>query len=134
MYTYLASPYSGTEQEQEERYDEVLFVTSVLLSRGIAVYSPIVHCHPMSLAYDMPGDATFWKWFDEIMITQANCFAVLTLTKWELSKGIWAEYNYAKGLGKPIVFYALKEGAKLEQIEDSRVSKLVEILHGVHEA
>ena len=135
MYTYLASPYSGTLSEQQDRYEKVQRAAADLLKRGVAVYSPIVHCHFMAIQHDLPGDFDFWLWFNKIMITQSNCFAVLTLAKWEHSKGIWGEYKIATELGKPILFYEHKNwGKEVEQIKDSRVPELVEILHGIHGA
>lgn len=132
MYTYLASPYSGTVDQQNDRYYQVMTATSQLLTSGLAVYSPITHCHHMAVEHKLPGNIEFWHWFDKIMITQSNCFAMLTLPGWEKSSGIRAEYKIAKKLGKPIVFYKLNRGKKIEQIQDSLVPELVTSLYGVH--
>lgn len=134
MYTYLASPYSGTAREQQDRYERAQKAAADLLKRSIAVYSPIVHCHYMAIQHGLPGNADFWLWFDKIMITQSSCFGILTIAQWEHSKGIWGEYEIAVELGKPVVFYKLDWGKEVEQIQDSRVPELVKILHGVHEA
>ena len=131
MYTYLASPYSGTPREQFVRYNQVNKATAQLLNRRIPTYSPIVHCHPMSINHGLPGDAEFWLWFDKTMITQSNTFAILTLSQWEKSKGIWGEFQIAQELGRPIVFYSFK-GDEVEQINDEAVPGLVASLHGVH--
>ena len=132
MYTYLASPYSGSQLEQQQRYEAVETATALLLTERIAVYSPIVHNHYISIRHKLPSHAEFWTWYAQAMLTGCRVFAILTLPAWEKSIGVFYEYKLAKSLGKPVIFYNL-EGDKVEQVKDAVVPGLVTRLHGLHE-
>ena len=131
MYTYLASPYTGTKEEEEDRFQKALAATASLLRRKIAVYSPIVHCHQMHLAHKLPGTYEFCAWYNTIMITQAKYLAILTISGWDKSEGVWEEFWSARDMGLPVVFYSVV-GDEVEQVSDKEAQKLVTRLHGVH--
>lgn len=131
MYTYLASPYSGTEQEQDHRCALVEMAAVKLFDKGIAIFSPIAHCHNMAKTHRLPGTFDFWQWYNKIMITQSNCFAILNVQGWSRSTGVWNEFNIAKGIGKPIVFYTFI-GDDIEQVSEADTCELVARLYGVH--
>lgn len=101
---YLASPYSGTRDEESIRYFQAMKATARLLKSGIIVYSPIVHCHNMAIMYKLPKDFKFWQWYNEAMIEVAEGLCVLKLKGWEESKGVAHEIEYAKSL-KYIIDY-----------------------------
>lgn len=103
-YIYLASPYSGTDFEQQLRYQHVLFAVKHIVDSGFAVYSPIVHCHELAMTYGMPRDATYWELVNSVFIAQASEVWVLMIHGWEESKGITGEQYLARKLEKPIRF------------------------------
>ena len=116
-FSYLASPYSHYDKEIEAyRYTLALRATRWLISKRHWCYSPIVHCHDMSLQHDLPGDHIFWRDFNEAMISASKGIVVLTIDGWKESKGIAHELEYAKALKLPVAYmqpieahYRLKE-------------------------
>ncbi len=104
-YIYLASPYSSSHEDvRQQRHDAVENLTAQLLSQGFHVFSPIVHCHPMALKYDLPKDIDFWHRYDRMMLSKASMLLVLRLPGWEDSKGVAFEIAVAKELSIPVMF------------------------------
>lgn len=99
-FIYMGSPYTGTPEQQQERYEKARWATAQLLIAGTVVYSPIVHCHDLALCHALPGDIDFWHWYDRAMIEAAHTLMVLTLPGWEKSKGLRWEIDLALELGK----------------------------------
>ena len=105
---YLASVYSlnaKTDSEEhkrirEERYLTVMKKTKELLEAGLTVFSPIVHCHPMSVVYGLPKDFSFWERLDKSYIDNCDVLWVLMMEGWDESEGIGKEIEYAKSQGK----------------------------------
>lgn len=97
---YLASPYSHPDPAiQQLRHDQALAVMAGMLRQGEVVYSPIVACRPVALAYDLPHDFTFWQRMNYGILRHANIFTILMLEGWEKSKGLRAEWEMAEELG-----------------------------------
>lgn len=103
---YIASPYSGGANVElmEERFDAVCRFAGTLMQAGEVVYSPIAHCHPIAVRIDLPRTWDFWQKFDTEMIRRCDEVVVLMLDGWDKSKGIAAELEIAKQLGKPISY------------------------------
>ena len=108
MYYYLASPYSGTPEQQEDRYRKAELATALFLKKRIPVYSPIVHCHYLAKNHVMPGTIEFWRWYNECMLTDAEQMWILTIPGWEFSKGVASEREMAEEKGKPIALVTLR--------------------------
>lgn len=101
---YIASPFSHPEKSVEEaRYHNVLDYTAHLIQQKIVAFSPIVHCYGMHLKHKLPGDARYWKRFNEEMLVHAHLLHVLKLDGWETSKGVQAEIQFAKYKKIPII-------------------------------
>ena len=95
-YMYLGSPYTHENKEIEEvRYLQARKALAILLKAGHVVYSPIVHCHHLSLYHEMPGHIDFWKWYDKAMIQSCKHFGILQLDGWKESKGLTWETTQA---------------------------------------
>jgi hypothetical protein len=109
---YLASVYSlnaKTDSEEdkalrEARYLRVMEKTNELLKEGLCVFSPIVHCHPMSNMYGLPKHFSFWEKLDKAYIDSCDAVWVFMMDGWEQSEGITKEIEYAKSKGKNIVY------------------------------
>lgn len=109
---YLASVYSlnaTTDSEEhvklrEGRYLQVMRKTKELLEKGLTVFSPILHCHPMSVIYGLPKDFSFWECLDKSYIDNCNVVWVYKMEGWEESRGITQEIAYAKSQGKHIIY------------------------------
>lgn len=101
-YIYLASPYSHPDDAiQEQRYRAALDATAYLLRCRAWVYSPIVHCRPLALAHSLPHDAGFWQEYNFTMIRSAARLLILQIPGWRESKGVSAEFIYARKRLKP---------------------------------
>ena len=110
---YLAHPYSSKLSGMQERYLEEVEnfqkcakIAWTLLKRGIRVYAPIVHTHPIHIQalkerliskeeeYElyMPLDYMFAR----------RCNGLILAEGWEDSKGCGMEYLWFKEWNKPI--------------------------------
>ena len=75
---YLASPYTHKdEMVRQTRYRAALRATAYLLTEGKHVFSPIVHCHMVARAYELPGEFFFWQAYNENMIARCDRLTVL---------------------------------------------------------
>lgn len=95
---YLASPYSDPLREvRVQRYHAVMdFVAHAIRQQYGAIFSPILHCHEMSIRCNLPGDALFWRDYNNGMLNAARFLWVLRLRGWEQSIGVLNEIAYAK--------------------------------------
>lgn len=95
-FIYLASPYTHKDEKvQLDRYHKAMTVLAAYLKAGKIIYSPIVHCHELALAHNMPTDAAFWWRYNRAMLSQAGELWLLTLDGWQQSKGMRKESMYA---------------------------------------
>lgn len=102
---YLASPYSHPDPEiREQRYQEALHAVFYHSGSGLAVYSPIVHWHPVALKYDLPKDAAFWANQNRAMLKKATQLVVLNVEGWRQSEGVAQELDWAQEFKIPILF------------------------------
>jgi len=105
-FIYIASPYTSSDPvEVIQRYEAVLKFAAEQVNKGLVVYSPIVHCHPMAVQYELPKDFKFWEEFDKAMIDACTEVWVLTLHGWSASKGVAMEIQHARNIGKPVEFH-----------------------------
>lgn len=121
MTIYIASPYSinANAQLRQERYEYSLMKSIEFTLKGLPVFSPIVHSHPMSLAANMPCTFDFWKDLDCLYIDSCDQMYVLMMEGWKESIGVQFEIQYAKSKGIPITYvecldspvYTVKEAA-----------------------
>lgn len=91
---YLGQPYSGTPEVMHERFLLGRKVTAHLIRQGLTVFSPIVHCHEMALAEQLPTDFKFWQNYCIDMLKAADEFWVLSIPGWQESAGLKAELTY----------------------------------------
>lgn len=103
MLIYLASPYSsGRELTLEESYKEAEIALAYLIRQSFNVWSPIVQCHHMARAQDLPKDAGFWKSYNLAFIERCDEIWVLCIPGWNQSEGVRDEMNTARGLNKTL--------------------------------
>lgn len=94
---YLGSPYTHSDKDvEQERYDKALYLTADLLNQGFHVISPIVHCHPLSIKYNMKGDFEFWQKYNFAILSKCDVLLIFPLDGWEISVGLQKEIQYAK--------------------------------------
>lgn len=107
---YLASPYSASKAHIiERRVRNVQMATAKLIEQGHVIFSPIVHSHPIAhlvsfSPLNSPGELSPWMKHDFAMIDVAEEVWVLMLEDWKYSRGVSAEIDYGRSLGKPVRF------------------------------
>lgn len=85
---YLASPYNGTPEVMQVRYEATRAVTARLLSIGHMIYSPIVHCHDLALHHELPKHFPFWRTYNLHFLDKADELWVHQLPGWNDSYGV----------------------------------------------
>jgi len=111
-FIYLASPYTHPRATvRHDRYLKVRETTATLLKKEIHVYSPIVHCHDLAVAHNLPKEFDFWCKYNKAMLSEAVALWVLQIPGWEDSKGVKWEIMQAHKLNIPVktISYPLKE-------------------------
>src|SRR5690606_35260864 len=104
---YIASPYSHPEAEvRQQRFEAVRDFCAALIQDGKFPYSPIVHCHPIAVAQNLPGDAAWWRRYNFNTLRRCDSMIVLKLRGWSESKGVAEELELAATLGLSIAFEA----------------------------
>ena len=105
---YIGSPYTHSDKiVMNNRYNSVLAITADLLNRGFHVISPIVHCHPLSVKYNLKGDFEFWKKYNFALLSKCDILLVVPLNDWVKSVGLKAEIEFAQDNNIPVEVYNL---------------------------
>lgn len=101
---YLATPYSKYDLGLEAAFVHAAELAAKLLQRGVCVYSPIAHTHPLSVYGKIdPLDHSIWLPFDARQMDAADCLIVARMQGWRESFGVQHEIETFKTEGKPIV-------------------------------
>jgi hypothetical protein len=101
---YLASPYSHPDPPiREARFNAACRATAELVLAGRAVFSPIVHGHPL-VRFGLPTDWSFWQRFDEEHLRLCDEVLVLQIDGWRESVGVRAEVEFAAALGNRVAY------------------------------
>jgi len=99
---YLASPYTHVDPAvREQRFQAACHATARLLQAGHAVFSPIVHGHPLT-GHGLPVE---WPWrepFARETLARCDRLVVLHLPAWRDSAGVTAEIGIALEWGMPV--------------------------------
>lgn len=107
---YLASPYSHEDSKiREQRFLDVCKAAAFFMGKGISIFSPIAHTHPIAMAGDLPKGWDFWNKCDRWFIEHCDNVYVLMLDGWEESKGVQAEIAIAHQSNKCISYWNLIE-------------------------
>ena len=101
---YLASPYSHPSAEvRHERFVAAAKASKELMSRGVLVFSPILHSVPI---VEHAGGGTAWEdWaeYDKALIRRCSALLVLQIGGWVDSVGVGAEIEFANDWEIPVV-------------------------------
>ena len=100
---YLATPYTKYPAGIHQAFADAAELAARLLTLGVRIYSPIAHCHPLSLYGNLdPLDHATWIPFDEAMMAAAEILVVAHMLGWEESKGVAHEIDFFTRAGKPV--------------------------------
>jgi hypothetical protein len=105
---YLAAPYSGSEEEVENRMRQLCIADAVLMKNGIFTMSPLMK-HFIINYESLPGDWNYWKNYSEVLLSKADGMIVLKLDGWEQSTGVQAEIEICKKNNILIFFFTYEE-------------------------
>jgi nucleoside 2-deoxyribosyltransferase len=107
---YLASPYTHADPAvREQRFRAACQAAAFLMGKGMHIFSPIAHTHPIA-EFGLPKDWAFWQQYDRVFLQACSRLLVLTLKGWQQSTGVQAEIGIMAALGKPVDYMKLVEG------------------------
>ena len=111
---YLASPYTHSDSEvREKRYDLAVSAMAAFLKDKQNVYSPIVHCHVITVRHALPFDHQFWVEYNNHFLGLCEKIYVLCIDGWEESVGVQKEIDFAYWHCIPIEFFEFNTENKL---------------------
>jgi hypothetical protein len=117
MLVYLASPYSGTPEQEESRFQQVAALAAEMMNARVNLFCAIAHSHPIAVAGGLPRDWEFWQRYDEEIIALCGHLVVATeIEGWDKSKGVAAEVEIAVRLGVAVTYGVRKYLRELEVV------------------
>lgn len=100
---YLGTPYTKYAKGIDAAFIDAARLAAALMQAGVKVYSPIVHCHPISVYGDIdPLNHDIWLPFDRSMMNVADAMVVGMLPGWKESYGVEREIETFQSLNKPV--------------------------------
>ena len=119
---YLAISYSGMV---ESSYKQANKASVLILNKGLNVFSPITHSHPLTLidGYTIPHTWEYWQHIDYQFIDWCDEVWVLVPKEGmefiKKSTGVQAEIKYAKEHNKPVRFVTVINNELKDYEEES---------------
>jgi len=102
-YWYLASPYSKYPAGMCAAFDEVCRAAGWLTLRGVFVYSPIAHTHPIAVESEIDlADHSIWLPADKPLMDGACGIIVCEMDTWQSSYGVQEEIKVFHAANKPV--------------------------------
>ncbi len=102
---YVGTPYTKYPGGIEDAFIEACRLTGELLLRGIKVYSPIAHTHPVAIHTGIdPLNLDVWLPFDAAMIEKSDAMIVAMMPSWRASTGVKHEIEEFRKARKPIYY------------------------------
>jgi len=120
---YLASPYTHADKAvMEDRFRAACRYAACLMRRGINVFSPIAHSHPIA-QFGLPPDWQFWRPYGEKWLSLCTSMIVLMLPGWQVSEGVQAETDIMWRRGRRIEWHT-EDGVvfqkRIKELNDGR--------------
>ena len=107
---YLASPYSNYEAGHGAACQHVAHVAAQLIARGVLVFSPITHSHPIGYTGLLnPKELPIWEELDLPFMEMSVGCIVAMLPGWQNSTGTANEIRWFVEQNKPIVYLEVDE-------------------------
>jgi len=104
MLNYLATPYTHDDRRvRRKRAQKAAMLACRLIQQGLYIFCPIAHTHAIAECGDLPCGFEYWGEFDRIMLNASQRLLIGKIEGWEDSKGIAAEIQIMRALGRPIV-------------------------------
>ena len=105
-FIYLATPYTAHPGGFETSYQQSSRIAGWLVSKGVMVFCPIAHTHPIGLygGLDPVDSDNIWMPLDLPFMKAAKALVVAQLPGWSKSKGIDIEICTFKKDKKKVFF------------------------------
>lgn len=104
-YWYLGTEYTKYSGGIHNGWLLAVRTAADLLKKGIIVYSPIVHTHPIAIYGQIdPLDHNIWLPADKPFMEAARGLIVYQSPGWRESYGISKEINYFLSAEKPVLY------------------------------
>ena len=124
---YFAHPYTCKNKDgqyiaggEDANFRLCCIRSARLIEKGILVYSPISHTHPIHMSYPpfVGGEVhNFWYKFDNAFIRAVPFRGIILAPDWEKSTGCKAEKELFEELGRE-VRYLKKSGEIVHEVTD----------------
>lgn len=102
---YLASPYTGHPDGQEEAFRQAALAAAWCVRRRVSVFCPVVHLHPVATIGGLdPLDHSIWIPMDRPLMHRCDGMLILQIPGWNSSKGVNIESEVFRSRGLPIEF------------------------------
>ena len=102
---FICSPYTHSDHiVREFRYQTVRKYTYNCMQLGEIVFSPIVYGHEFVNFDERAITSSYWKDFNDHMLSTADSVRVLMLPGWCSSVGVAAEIAYANRLTSAVSY------------------------------
>lgn len=102
-YLYMGSPYSLYSLGIHQAWLAACETAGALILKGIPVYSPIAHMHPVAMHGNInPLDHAIWLPINEAMMEGAVGMIALCIANWKESRGLAEELKYFRAAKLPI--------------------------------
>ena len=126
-FIYLACPYTPIGNAEinvkEFRFQVITRITADLIKRGNLIYSPITYTHPIAEVNKHIQQEEYLT-LDSFFLKRADILMIACLPGWEDSRGIKAEIQLAKDLGKGIIYldtYLYERDVRVQQENKSEL-------------
>ena len=104
-FVYVATPYSKYPRGMSAAYREASRAAAWLILRGVRVFCPIAHSHPIATYGKLnPADHDIWIPADRPFMEAAGALLVVMMESWHISYGIGVETAFFRNHNKPIHF------------------------------
>jgi len=103
---YLASPYSGNE---EQNFRLAMDACRVYFQNGIPVFSPIAHWHPVAMAFGLETSADHYAVQNAAGVKCCAEVHILKIPGYDKSKGIAKEIGWSRLSGKEVSIVSVNE-------------------------
>lgn len=101
---YLATPYTKYEAGHQKAFEDAASLAGRLVNRGVFVFSPIAHGHPMSQYGGVGICNSLWFPFNRLFETACGALLIAQFEGWRQSDGIFEEKMRFKAANKPVLF------------------------------
>jgi hypothetical protein len=103
---YLGSEYTLFDGGIEMAARLACRAAGFLMSKGIAIFSPIAHSHPIAAVAGLnPLDHALWMSIDRPIMEAAEGLIVVRSPGWKLSRGLAEEIAFFRDNGAPVYGY-----------------------------